>query len=829
MGVRGTWSPEHLGTMNQTATPSSNTSYVEFKAELSYFPSDGPQRDVASIDIIPHSSSLNLGLDETGESTQLTLSITGIGATIPKHDLIQFDTDTSASLDSASIFHLQGIPNLEGSIDNNSSNVEMLSVILQSPTIEVEAHCIVRDEFSTGSRKRKYGQEQSCPCMISLIVYGPLAMFDEVGDFFEKWEAYLQNPRNCARSVKHCNPHHLSWTNLESSALTSDLKDESQPGSPQMEAFDSPPDLLEILNAEEMISEAEQPRGICTPLEKHQKQALNFMARRETDSFLSNDENSLWEVRRNGETNLFINKISGKTEKQKPPVSHGGVLADPMGLVLSVWEDQLRCELEPYDVVLTTYDTVTSEWKKSFCPGFQRPVLFSATWERLILDEAHLIRNPKSQRAKAACALSASSRWAVTGTPIQNSLQDLASMLSFLRIHPYSDPKVFKSEITSLWKSAAGDEALRRLKLLVRCLFLRRPKTAIHLPSRRDLRFPLEFRPEERSFYQKFKFKAIEEIEDALVEESASTANANVLRRIDALRTICNLGTRYRETSKARRNDWGAIAQDALDVQRESGVLCCSACETRPLEIEDAVEEETGSPHHFFRCLCFICSECSERQTALGCKLACNCDQPVSCPVAPVYMGSRSKDTCAAGPVQAHERLPTKIEAVVSDIRDLNPDVKCVVFSMWRSTLDLVQTGLQRCGISSLRYDGGVGIADRHEAVTRFQEDPSLRVLVLTLSCGAVGLTLTAARRAYLMEPHWNPTQEDQALARIHRIGQTHEITTVRYFVRDTYEESVIKLQKSKRLLADVLLAKDADSHGQNRLNSLQCDYGVLW
>ncbi|KAK1978315.1 SNF2 family N-terminal domain-containing protein [Colletotrichum cereale] len=670
----------------------------------------------------------------------------------------------------------------------------------------MEAHCNIRDEYSVNPKKRKHGQEQLYHCTLSIIIYGPLTMFNEVGNFFEK----------------------------------------------------------------------------------HQKQALSFMTRRETARFPSTDKNGLWEARRNGGENLFINKVSGAINKKEPPVFRGGVLADPMSLgktltmislilsalerkvvrpsnissqrtlvvvplshgkqclkTLSIWcaylaishvrrgaiswyrhHDKLCATsistLETYDVVLTTYDTVMREWKRCFSSGFQRPVLFSTTWDRLILDEAHLIRNPKSQRTKAACALDADPRWAVTGTPIQNNLQDLARILAFLRVYPYSDPRTFKSDITSLWKSGDGDEALRRLKLVIRCLFLRRPKTAIHLPTRRDLQYPLEFRPEERSFYQEFKAKAMEEIENALMEESTSTATASVLKYIDALRTICNLGTKYRETSKARRNDWGEIAQNTFDVQRELGLLYCSACDTRLLETEDAVEE-TNFPQYFFRCLCFICSECSERQIAQGENLACNCNLPVPCQVASVHMGSKSKSLlCTVWPVQSHERLPTKIEAIVSDIKGLNPDVKCVVFSMWRSTLDLVQTGLERCGISSLRYDGSLNIHERHQVVQRFQEDPSLRVLVLTLSCGAVGLTLTAARRAYLMEPHWNPTQEDQALARIHRIGQAHEVTTVRYFIKDSYEESVIKLQKSKKLLADILLSKDGGSHSQGSLNGLQ-------
>jgi SNF2 family DNA or RNA helicase len=59
----------------------------------------------------------------------------------------------------------------------------------------------------------------------------------------------------------------------------------------------------------------------------------------------------------------------------------------------------------------------------------------------------------------------------------------------------------------------------------------------------------------------------------------------------------------------------------------------------------------------------------------------------------------------------------------------------------------------------------------------------------MTISCAAVGLDITAASRAYIMEPQWNPTVEEQALARVHRMGQTKEVTTIRFVMADTFEE----------------------------------------
>jgi hypothetical protein len=101
-------------------------------------------------------------------------------------------------------------------------------------------------------------------------------------------------------------------------------------------------------------------------------------------------------------------------------------------------------------------------------------------------------------------------------------------------------------------------------------------------------------------------------------------------------------------------------------------------------------------------------------------------------------------------------------------------------------------------------------------------------------------LTLTEASRAYLMEPHWyiptlglqignvltvcnrNPTIEEQALARIHRIGQKHEVTTIRFYIRDSFEERVMEVQESKKNLASVLLSGHDGGQADDSLGALQ-------
>lgn len=112
---------------------------------------------------------------------------------------------------------------------------------------------------------------------------------------------------------------------------------------------------------------------------------------------------------------------------------------------------------------------------------------------------------------------------------------------------------------------------------------------------------------------------------------------------------------------------------------------------------------------------------------------------------------------------------------------------------------------LEEHNIPYVRIDGKVPLKNRTAALRKFQADDSIRVILLSITCGGAGfvtsihsrswliaasrLDLTAASRGYLLEPHWNPMIEEQALCRVHRVGQTRPCTTIRYIMRDSFEE----------------------------------------
>ena len=155
--------------------------------------------------------------------------------------------------------------------------------------------------------------------------------------------------------------------------------------------------------------------------------------------------------------------------------------------------------------------------------------------------------------------------------------------------------------------------------------------------------------------------------------------------------------------------------------------------------------------------------------------------------------------------------MPAKIRALVNDLLVLPGTdkryytsgskeyvlmtVNSIVFSFWTTTLDLVSIALTNAQITFTSLDGSMNAKHRQSALTSFINDLNIKVIMISLRYGANGLNLTVANHVFLMEPQWNPMVEDQALDRVHRIGQIKEVTTVRYIVENTLEEVCLGTQ----------------------------------
>ena len=150
-----------------------------------------------------------------------------------------------------------------------------------------------------------------------------------------------------------------------------------------------------------------------------------------------------------------------------------------------------------------------------------------------------------------------------------------------------------------------------------------------------------------------------------------------------------------------------------------------------------------------------------------------------------------------------------KFEMLLSRLREITEEGhKALVFSQFTTLLGLLRPHLERDGITYEYLDGRT--RDRAERVQRFEEDAGCPVFLISLKAGGLGLNLTAADYVFLLDPWWNPAVEAQAIDRAHRIGQSKHVFAYRLIARDTVEEKIAELQRSKRELADAIFSEDA-------------------
>jgi superfamily II DNA or RNA helicase len=149
-----------------------------------------------------------------------------------------------------------------------------------------------------------------------------------------------------------------------------------------------------------------------------------------------------------------------------------------------------------------------------------------------------------------------------------------------------------------------------------------------------------------------------------------------------------------------------------------------------------------------------------------------------------------------------------KLETLMAQLREvLDEGHKALVFSQFTSLLRIVRDRLEAEGVVYEYLDGAT--RDRQAPVERFQNQRDCRLFLISLKAGGLGLNLTAAEYVFLLDPWWNPAVEAQAIDRAHRIGQTRQIFAYRLIARDTVEEKVLELQKSKRGVAAAIISAD--------------------
>ncbi|KAI0154180.1 hypothetical protein GGR57DRAFT_467470 [Xylariaceae sp. FL1272] len=572
-------------------------------------------------------------------------------------------------------------------------------------------------------------------------------------------------------------------------------------------------------------SKLKQSPRLVSQLKEHQLTALSMMIEREEGPLEGKAMfPCLWEPSHEDGKILYRHVVTRAVQGLPLPNLHGGILADEMGLgkTLSVialicyhldqtsgptsitqypfsrttlivtpkstiygWQQQLERHVRfagirsfvyhgprredrsnqqnNLDVVITTYDTLRSDWKLD---GF----LYKHTWTRIILDEAHIIRNSSSEIFDAACQIRARNRWCLTGTPIQNSLNDYGSLLAFVGVPPFTTLAHFKYWISSRIHSNPDDHTLKLLRKLIGATSLRRTKSTPQLSE--SLRLPLksekiemvEFSPSERQVYDFFKRRSYlllskspsndeaatssdkkrrsrAKKKEKAVEKASRKRTGNIIVLISVLRMICNHAEMMlpKNALDAWQNrDFDSVSWASLQELAEEDRTCC-VCGVA-LDIPERSYTETVKLACARHVACEACVVSAEADMTIA--LACPRCPPTKSPSATEIPISRPSFCMSSKLSSLVRNVLSSLEGTKTDV-EASVHIKSVIFSQWTGMLDLVSKALSprlaSSGFTFIRIDGSSTLQQRRVALDKFNSDSNCVVMLATIGAVSEG------------------------------------------------------------------------------------------
>lgn len=517
------------------------------------------------------------------------------------------------------------------------------------------------------------------------------------------------------------------------------------------------------------------------------------------------------------------------------------------------------------DLVITTYQVVANEYARTYENRPNKPI-FEINWFRVVLDEAHQIRNGAAIQSKAACEIRAERRWCVTGTPVQNRLEDLGALIKFLHISPFDELGNFGTYISTPLRT--GDaEAIPKLRILVDSITLRRLKDKLNLPQRKEQIVKLTMTQAERNLYDSFNRDTNTKLNAMAGEKQklGGKSYAQVLKAISRLRMLA-----AHKEDMLNEDDWqvakGFDSTNAVDLEnddenrpeksqselfemyrlmRDANVATCHVCNTpiEPAESADDLEPDDEDIFGYMTpCNQMFCSKVHLREWKMNMDKIAGKDNRANCVICDAYIrntydelhlrawlsseatqGIIQKSKFARN-LQRYEKPHTKTNVLLADLArqqqwtEANPEekpIKSVVFSEWTTHLDLIQLAFTNHKVRYTRLDGSMSFSKRQEALTTFGESAEVNVILVSLKAGGLGLNLTAASRVFVMEPNYNPAAEMQAIERVHRLGQKRDVVIRRYVMQNSIEEKIIQLQERKVQLATFSVDRDSITEGK--------------
>ncbi|KAL8660964.1 MAG: hypothetical protein Q9202_006034 [Teloschistes flavicans] len=464
---------------------------------------------------------------------------------------------------------------------------------------------------------------------------------------------------------------------------------------------------------------------------------------------------------------LSVMPYYGKSHHE-PSFIHSADLIFTAGQTERVFiRQQIEENLDDINVIVTTYGVAKA---KDDCKFLRRLPL-----QVCVYDEGHILKNRKSAAYEQLTRFKSTFRLLLTGTPLQNNLSELVSLLAFIMPQMFKEHSedleiIFSQKVKTSNDSHAAllsAQRIRRARSMMTPFILRRKKHQVlkHLPQKKTRVEYCDLAPSQVDIYDSEKARGLRILSDRAADRAAGikvgneTANVMMALRKAAIHPL--LFRRVYDNKTLRKMARECLKEEAFSGSEYS--LC----------LEDMSVMMDFELHRF-----------CHKYTSTMAKYRLHKEE---------WMDS--------GKVSKLAELLTTFKQ--------NGD-RVLVFSQFVMVMDILEEVMQTLGMTFLRLDGQTKIDERQDMIDMFYADKSITVFMLSTKAGGAGINLACANKVVIFDSSFNPQDDIQAENRAHRVGQTREVEVVRLVTKGTIEEQIHALGQTKLALDD-RVAGEAD------------------
>uniref|UniRef100_A0A7M4E321 Proliferation-associated SNF2-like protein n=1 Tax=Crocodylus porosus TaxID=8502 RepID=A0A7M4E321_CROPO len=464
-----------------------------------------------------------------------------------------------------------------------------------------------------------------------------------------------------------------------------------------------------------------------------------------------------------------------------PTMLYHGAQQERRKLVHKIHRQQGSLQIHP--VVITSFEIAMRD----------RNALQHCFWKYLIVDEGHRIKNMNCRLIRELKRFNADNKLLLTGTPLQNNLAELWSLLNFLLPDVFDDLKSFESwfDITSITETAEDIVAKEREQNILHMLhqiltpfLLRRLKSdvALEVPPKREVVVYAPLTKKQETFYKAIVNRTIRKLLGNNEKEVVELSPAGRPKR-QSRKSIS-----YREIDETIPDDLEKlISKMQEEVEKERPVIEMSI----PMDSEINLKMQN---------VMMLLRKC------------CNHPYLIEYPLDPATQQFKVDEDLVknSGKFLLLDRMLPELK---------KRGHKVLLFSQMTMMLDIL---MDYCHLRDYRFsrlDGSMSYAEREENMQKFNIEPEVFLFLVSTRAGGLGINLTAADTVIIYDSDWNPQSDLQAQDRCHRIGQTKPVVVYRLVTANTIDQKIVERAAAKRKLEKLIIHKNQFKGGKSGLS----------